>query len=149
MSVKTRRLEFVDSNILVYAHDRSPAVRRRSERARALLERLWEERTGCLSVQVLQEFYVITTRKIAAPLPPDEARGVLEDFSAWQVHSPTARDVLDAIRIHREHRISFCDAMIIGSAAALRCTIVWTEDLSAGRCFGDILISNPFTDQVD
>lgn len=51
------QLQFVDTNILIYAHDRSAGAK--YIRARQLLSELWQTRSGCLSIQVLQEFYVI------------------------------------------------------------------------------------------
>jgi len=64
--------QFVDTNILVYAHDDSAGAKR--DRARALVEQLWESRDGCLSVQVLQEFFVSVTRKIAKRLDAETAK---------------------------------------------------------------------------
>ena len=76
---------FVDSNILIYAHDADAAERQR--RAAELLGELWESGTGVLSTQVLQEFYVNVTRKIKRPLPLAIAREVVRDYSHW-VESP-------------------------------------------------------------
>src|SRR5689334_14835446 len=54
--------EFVDANVLVYAFD--PSAKSRQIAAAELLERLWRDGCGCLSVQVLQEFFVTITRKV-------------------------------------------------------------------------------------
>jgi predicted nucleic acid-binding protein len=89
---------FVDTNILVYAHDDSAADKR--DQARALVEQLWESRDGCLSVQVLQEFFVTVTRKIAKPLSPAMAKEIIADLARWYVHTPAPDDVLAAISIH-------------------------------------------------
>ena len=70
---------FVDTSILVYAHDESAAAKR--DQARTLLEQLWESREGCLSVQVLQEFFVTITRKIARPLGTGTVKEIVADFS--------------------------------------------------------------------
>ena len=78
MSAETL-LEFVDTNILVYAHDRSAG--KKHEAARELVKRLWETRQGCLSVQVLQEFYVTVTRKVAQPIKPEEAAELIRDLN--------------------------------------------------------------------
>jgi predicted nucleic acid-binding protein len=66
---------FVDTNILLYAHDDSAGTKR--DQARALIEQLWESRDGCLSAQVLQEFFVNVTRKIAKPLSAETASAVI------------------------------------------------------------------------
>ncbi|MEJ7871184.1 MAG: hypothetical protein WKF67_02910, partial [Rubrobacteraceae bacterium] len=92
MSVEAGSRErcFVDSNLFVYAHDASAGSRR--EVARDPVAGLWGERTGCLSVQVLQELFVNLTRKVPKPLPA-RAAALVEDLSAWTVHSPGPRDV--------------------------------------------------------
>src|SRR6202451_2782206 len=88
---------FVDTNVLVYAHDDSAGGKR--DQARALVEQLWTARDGCLSVQVLQEFFVTVTRKIAKPLSAEAAKEIVADYSRWYVHVPAADDVLAAISI--------------------------------------------------
>src|SRR5262245_61741161 len=100
--------EFVDTNILIYALDRSAGEKR--ETAVALVERLWSERTGCVSLQVLQEFYVTATKRLS--LPAGEALTQVERLAKWNVHRPSVDDVLLAIQLHRAKKISFWDAMI-------------------------------------
>ncbi len=78
--------QFVDTNVLIYAHDTSAGAKR--DRAVWLLEELWESRSGCLSVQVFQEFYVNITRKVAHPLESSAAAQILADLSVWRVHAP-------------------------------------------------------------
>jgi predicted nucleic acid-binding protein len=113
MNVEPQR-EFVDANILVYAFDSSAARKQRA--AQQLLERLWESSTGCLSVQVLQEFFVTVTKKVAKPLPAEEATARVREFAVWRVFAPTADDVLDAIALHAQAKIGFWDAMIVLAA---------------------------------
>lgn len=134
--------QFVDTNILVYAHDRSADDKQ--VRARNLLQELWHHRTGCLSVQVLQEFYVTVTQKVAKPLLPDAAARIVADLSLWEVHRPGADDVLDGIQIQQRHQLSFWDAMILVSARQLGCRTLWSEDLSAGQEYGSITVRSPF-----
>jgi|SRR5579875_1320751 predicted nucleic acid-binding protein len=133
---------FVDSNVLVYAHDATAGDKR--DRAHALLAELWESREGCLSVQVLQEFFVTVTRKIPKPLDTDSAAQAIADFSRWRVHSPDASDVLGAIDIHRRQKISFWDGMIVRSAARLGCAKLYSEDLSPGQDYEGVEVRNPF-----
>ena len=136
------RPQFVDTNILIYAHDRSAGTKH--ERARALLTELWESGDGCLSIQVLQEFYVNITRKVARPLPPDTARQIIADLGHWTVHSPTVDDVLNAIALQERHGLSFWDAMIVASAIQLGCLVLWSEDLNDGQEYDGARIVNPF-----
>jgi predicted nucleic acid-binding protein len=135
--------QFVDTNVLVYAHDRSAGAKH--TRARALLAELWDSQAGCLSIQVLQEFYVNITRKVARPLDPMEARQIVADLGHWRVHLPTVTDVLDAITLQQRHGLSFWDAMIVTSAIRLGCAIVWSEDLNAGQDYAGARVVNPFT----
>lgn len=138
-----RRLEFVDTNVLVYGHDRSAADK--VDRARRLIDRLWEDGTGALSIQVLQEFFVVVTRKLARPVDPDAAQSAIEDLGRWKVHSPVVADVLVATGISRRHRISFWDAMIVRSAQQLGCSTLWSEDLTEKRRYEGVQVRNPFT----
>ncbi len=133
---------FVDTNVLVYAHDNSAGAKR--DQARALVENLWESRDGCLSVQVLQEFFVSVTRKIAKPLDAETAQEIIADLSRWHVHVPAADDVLGAIGIHQRTGISFWDAMIVRSAAEMGCAVLYSEDLNAGQEYSGVLAENPF-----
>lgn len=135
-------LEFVDTNVLVYAHDRSAG--RKHEIAKELVKRLWESRQGCLSVQVLQEFYVTVTRKVAQPIQPEEAAVLIRDLSYWRIHTPMAQDVLSAIDLQTYYRISFWDAMVIHSALCLGCGVIWSEDLSDGQMYHQVTVKNPF-----
>jgi len=112
--------------------------------AGALLQALWQSRRGCLSVQVLQEFYVTVTQKVAAPYNAAEAAGIIEDMSAWRVHSPAAADVLSAIEIQTRRQLLFWHAMIVQSANPLGCKVLWTEGLSHGQMINQTTIQNPF-----
>lgn len=134
--------EFVDSNVLVYSLDTSAVAKR--DRAIALLAQLREEGRGAVSVQVLQEFYVISQRKLSPPLSPTVARKVVAGMATWLIHSPGPADVLAAIDLHRRHRLSYWDAMILHSAARLGCSLVWSEDLNPDQRIGGVVIRNPF-----
>jgi predicted nucleic acid-binding protein len=135
--------EFVDANILVYAFDASAGLKR--ERARGLLERLWESGTGCLSIQVLQEFFVIATRQVAVPLTIDEAVERIRELSAWRIFTPTADDMLTAIDVHAKSQVGFWDAMVVVAARELGCAVLWTEDLNDGQLIRGVRVQNPFS----
>jgi predicted nucleic acid-binding protein len=134
--------QFVDTNVLVYAYDKSDEEKRL--RAADLITTLWEYRLGCLSIQTLQEFYVTMTRKIREPLSSAAAEEILVDLSSWQIHRPTVTDMQAAIALQRNYQISFWDAMILQSAHALKCTVVWSEDLGDGQIYGGVRVRNPF-----
>jgi predicted nucleic acid-binding protein len=135
-------LEFLDANILVYALDSSAGTKHIA--AAKLVERLWESGGGCLSVQVLQEFYVTVTRKIPEPLDMDEALDRVRDLKAWKVFAPKADDVISAITLHKQSRLNFWDAMVVQAAAELHCDVLWTEDLNDGQVVRGVEVRNPF-----
>lgn len=138
--------EFVDADILVYAFDSSAG--RKQQAAQALLEKLWQSNAGCLSVQVLQEFFVTVTKKVAKPLPPVEATARVREFAAWRVFAPKADDVLNAIGLHTQAKIAFWDAMVVLAAAESGCDVLWTEDLTDGQRLRGVRIRNPFTNDA-
>lgn len=132
--------EFVDTNIFVYAHDRSAQAK--YESSVALLTRLFEDGNGALSVQVLSEFYAAATKKLG--MPSEEAESVIRDLGAWNLHRPGQADLLRAAQLHREFKTSWWDALIIHSATELGCSVLWSEDLAHGRKYGSVTVRNPF-----
>jgi predicted nucleic acid-binding protein len=136
-------MEFVNTNILLYAYDTTAG--QRHEMASALVDRLWRERRGAISVQVLQEFYVNATRKIAKTIDPNVAVERLKSLARWRVHSPLPDDVIAASIWSTRHQLSFWDAMIVRSAAELRCDTLWTENLNDGQVIEGVRLSDPFS----
>lgn len=136
-----RGWRFVDTNLFIYAHDLTAGQKR--ERARTLISSLWESREGCVSVQVLQELFVNLTRKVPKPLSSREAANLISDISRWRIHAPQPADVLSAIELHSQVDVSFRDAMILTSARALGCNILYSEDLDPGQTYGGVLVLDP------
>jgi predicted nucleic acid-binding protein len=134
--------QFVDTNVLVYAHDVTAGAK--MARASKLIGDLWESGEGCLSLQVLQEFFVNITRKVARPLPRSVAAEIIEKLGTWTTHSPTTKDLLAAIEIHGRRKISLWDALVVRSASRLGCKVLWTEDLKDAESYDGIRIRNPF-----
>jgi predicted nucleic acid-binding protein len=137
-----RNLQFVDTSVLIYAHDVSAGSKHRQ--ARELIDALWRSGEGCLSIQVLQEFYVSLTQKLPKRLSPGRVAEIVADLATWRVHSPSAESVMDAIRLQQVHRISFWDAMLVASALDLGCQILWSEDLSLAQTLGTVTVRSPF-----
>jgi predicted nucleic acid-binding protein len=133
---------FVDTNVLVYAHDVDD--RSKHDRARSALSELWNDGTGVLSPQVLQEFYVTVTRKIAKPLATDAARLIVSTYAIWCVDVGSA-DVAAAFRIEDEAKIGSWDALIVASAVKAGAKRLLSEDLNAGQTIAGVVIENPFT----
>jgi predicted nucleic acid-binding protein len=136
-------LQFVDTNLLVYAHDASAGEKHGL--AKEIIRDLWESEMGCLSVQVLQKFYVVATQKVPEPLEADTAAAIIRDLSHWKIHVPDAADVLGAIDLQQRTGISFWDAMILWSALQLDCEIVLSEDLNPNQAYDGIDVINPFS----
>jgi predicted nucleic acid-binding protein len=134
--------QFIDTNVLLYAHDVTAGAKH--DRARALLAQLWDSRDGCLSVQVLQEFFVNITRKVPQPLNAGAAKEIIADMSRWYVHAPAADDVIAAIGLHQSTGISLWDAMIVRSAAELGCGVIYSDDLNHGQLYAGVRVENPF-----
>jgi len=137
MNAKT----FVDTNILIYAHDIDAETKHAT--AKTVLLDLWSQRSGALSTQVLQEFYVNVTRKIATPLSKSSARAVVESYTAWCIDT-TAAEISAAFRIEDEAGISFWDALIVAAARKAGAARILSEDLNAGQTISGVRIENPF-----
>ena len=113
------------------------------ERATAKLRELWDSGTGRLSVQVLQEFYVNATQKLATPVARSTAREVIRTYGVWVRHATTAETVTRATEISDLARISFWDALIVAAAEEVAADELLSEDLSDGEELAGIRIVNP------
>jgi predicted nucleic acid-binding protein len=133
---------FVDSDVLIYAHDLDAGAKQRLAAAR--LAEIWEHGTGCLSTQMLQEFCVNLTQKIPASLSKGTAREVVRNYAAW-VHVPlTPATVVRASEISEVWQLSFWDGMIVAAAEQEEAEILLTEDLSAGQHIAGVQVLDPF-----
>jgi predicted nucleic acid-binding protein len=131
---------FVDTNVLVYADDRSAGVKR--DRARELIRHAFRDGRARLSTQVLTEYFAVATRKLG--LSPATARRRVQLYSALSVLRPSVDDLLAAIDLHRLHELSIWHAMIVRSARASGCRVLYTEDLQHGRSFDGVQVIDPF-----
>ena len=132
---------FVDTNILMYAHDTSAGAKH--ERAKALLEELWRDRTGVVSTQVLQELSVNLRRKAGRPLDVNATREIVADYLKWQVVVNGGESILDALELEARYQISFWDALVVQAAQASGAEVLYSEDLSDGQAYGSVRVINP------
>jgi len=132
---------FVDSNILLYAHDTSTGVKHGL--AKALLEKLWQSGTGVVSTQILQEVCVNLRKKARNPLTIDEVRRVVQDYFAWEVVTNTRETILQALDIELRYKVSFWDAMVVQAAENAGCSILYSEDFNDQQHFGLVRVINP------
>lgn len=135
---------FVDTNVLVYAHDRSDA--RKQAVAQGILERLWADRTGSLSTQVLQELYVVVTNAQKTAMSPADARGLVESYAAWPVVVIEPTLILAASHLAESRQLSFWDALVIEAARVAGADRLLTEDLQDGQMFDPVRVENPFAE---
>lgn len=135
-------LTFVDTNVLASAHDRSETARQSV--ARALVEGLWRDRAGVLSTQVLQELYVVATRKLDPPMPRAAARELVVLYATWPVVQVDVPVVLAASELEERHTLSFWDALMVEAARRAGAIRLVTEDLQAGRSIRGVTVENPF-----
>ena len=142
MNVDPDALYFLDTNILVCAFDRSAGGKH--TQAAQWVEACWQNENGCLSIQVLQQFYVTVTRKIVTPLDHQTARQIVADLSQWRLHAPEASDLLQAIDFQQSYQLAFWDAQAIQSAASLGCKLLLSKDLNHGQRYRDVQVINPF-----
>ena len=132
---------FVDTNILVYAHDRAAGVKH--ERAQSLIEKLWNSGAGVLSTQVLQELCINLRLKSKHPLSIEETRRLIQDYASWTIVTNTAESVVQALDIEFRYKISFWDALIIQAAWSSGVAVLYSEDLAVGQTYGSVRVVNP------
>ncbi|MBK6674814.1 MAG: PIN domain-containing protein [Proteobacteria bacterium] len=137
---------FVDANVFVYACD--PVAPLKQQVALALLGRLWREQSGRTSVEALNEFYVVATRKLPKPLDSERAWREVDELLQWNPQ-PTDSGLITAARqIEIRHRLSWWDAQIVAAAKAQHCATLYTEDLQHGAIIDGVRVCNPFIAQV-
>ena len=136
---------FVDTNILMYAHDKAAGAKH--ERAKALVEELWRGRTGVVSTQVLQELSVNLRKKVRQPVDAKATRDIVVDYLTWQVIVNGGEAILDALDIEKRYEISFWDALIVQAAQSSGAEVLYSEDLADGQRYASIHVLNPFVDR--
>lgn len=140
--MKPPRPVFFDTNVLVYLFARDAPEKQ--HRAEELFVAAAEEGTATLSVQVLQEFYVTATRKLAEPLVPETARLAVTEFAAQTVVQTAPDLVLRAADLAQSDGLSLWDALIVEAARAGGCETLYTEELQHGRRYGVVRVVDPF-----
>ena len=133
---------FTDTNVLVYLFDAdSPG---KQARAQELLHDEWDRLV--VSVQVLGEFYVTVTRKLARPLAAGAAAQAVDAFCRLRVEAIHPAMVRSAVSRSRSTRLSYWDALIVESALSAGAGVLFTEDLQHGQEIDGLRIVNPFHD---
>ena len=133
---------FVDTNVLVYARDLSEPEKQ--PLAAAWMKRLWEERSGRLSAQVLGEFYVTVTRKLRPGMKDDEARAEVRSLMRWKPAAINEALFETAWRSSDRFRITWWDALIVAAAKVQGCRSLLSEDFQDGQDLDGLVVVNPF-----
>jgi predicted nucleic acid-binding protein len=131
---------FVDTNVLVYAQDAGAPKKQR--KSREIITQLAASADGVISTQVMQEFYVASTRKLG--VPPLAAKGVLKTFAVFETVQVSAALIQDAIDCSILNQVSFWDSLILTAAASAGCSTVLSEDLNPGEVILGVKVQNPF-----
>lgn len=132
---------FVDTNILMYAHDKAAGAKH--ERAKALVEELWRNRAGVVSTQVLQELSVNLRKKAGRPLDAKATREIITDYLTWHVVVNGGGSILEALDLEARFQISFWDALVVQAAHTSGADVLYSEDLSDGQTYGAVRVINP------
>jgi len=133
---------FLDTNILVYAHD-ADAGEKNAAAAQTVAD-LWESRNGILSTQVLQEFYITLTRKVASPVTGNVARRLIRNYLTWDLVLNDGAIILHAGEIADNYHLSFWDGLIVAAAHSKNAATILTEDMNHGQVVEGMRIENPF-----
>ena len=140
-------MPFVDTNILVYARDKSDPGK--LARAEEILDVLWRSRTGRLSAQVLQEYYVTVTRKLKPGLSRAEARQDVRDLLEWNPRPVGAGILESAWEIEDRWKLSWWDSLVAASALDCGTTVLLSEDMQDGLVIHSLQILDPFSKKFD
>jgi predicted nucleic acid-binding protein len=132
---------FVDTNILMYAHDASAGAKH--ERAKALLEALWRDPTGVVSTQVLQDLSVNLRKKAGRPIDVKATREIVADYLTWQVVVNSGESILEALDLEARFQLSFGDALVVHAAQTSGAEVLYSADLSDGQIYGSVRVVNP------
>ena len=133
---------FVDTNVLVYCRDASEP--KKQAQTSAWMAALWEQRTGRLSFQVLQEYYVTVTAKLSPGLSRELARREVRMLLAWRPLVVDERLLEGAWLLQDRHKLSWWDALIVAAAKSAGCRYLLSEDFQEGYDWGDMTVVNPF-----
>jgi predicted nucleic acid-binding protein len=134
---------FVDTNVFIYARDGRDPVKH--ERAKDWVARLWQERAGRTSMQVLSEYYFNATRKLVPRISQEDAWDDTQTLLGWRPLPVDATLFPRAREVEQRWRLSWWDSMVVAAAQLQGCAILLTEDLQDGAVYGGVTVRSPFT----
>ena len=137
---------FVDANILLYSEDSADPSKQIT--ALAWLEVLWQRRIGCLSTQVLNEFYVNAVRKIRPPMPAGDARAEVRRYAQWQPWTIDQATVESAWAVESRYGLHYWDCLVVAAAQHLGCRYLLSEDMGHEQYYYAEQVINPFKSSI-
>jgi len=135
---------FIDTNILVYAHDYTS--KEKQEISQKIIIELWENNSGVVSTQVLQEFYFVLIQKVRKPLTPAKAKGLIQNYISWDVWVNNEESILQTIDLQQKYKLSFWDSLMVNAAVRSNSKKIITEDLNSGQIIEGVVIESPFSE---
>ena len=132
---------FLDTNVLVYTLDQHDPVKQQA--CRAILRQLQGRDRAVISTQVMQEFFVVATRKLG--IDPLQAKSILKSLENLEVVTVSPTLIYEAIDCSLLNQISFWDALVVVSAESARCALILSEDLNDGQVIKGVEVRNPFS----
>ena len=146
MSVESVKV-FVDTNVLVYARDTSES--NKQIKAKQWIAHLWKTRSGRLSYQSFNEYYVVTTQRLKPGLAKEDARADLNALEAWKPLIVDKQVIDNAWKIQDRFQFSWWDSLILSAAQIQACDYLLSEDLQHNQVIGCVKVINPFLTEVD
>ncbi len=138
---------FVDANILIYSEDGADPPKQKM--AITWLTALWQRGVGRLSTQVLNEFYVIATRKIKPPMPAGDARAEVRRYELWQPWQIDHATVESAWAVESRYGLHYWDSLVVAAAQHLGCRYLLSEDMGHEQHYGGVQVINPFKASIE
>jgi predicted nucleic acid-binding protein len=137
---------FVDANILLYSEDGADPAKQAG--ALAWLQVLWQRRIGCVSTQVLNEFYVNATRKIKPPMPSGDARAEVRRYALWQPWTIDQATLESAWAVEGRYGLHYWDCLVVAAAQHLGCRYLLSEDMGHEQYYDSVQVINPFESSI-
>jgi predicted nucleic acid-binding protein len=138
---------FVDANILIYSEDGADTAKQQA--ALAWVTVLWQRGMGRISTQVLNEFYLLATRKINPPMPAGDARAEVRRYELWQPWQTDHATVESAWAVESRYGLHYRDSLVVAAAQHLGCRYLLSEDLAHEQHYGGVQVINPFKTGIE
>jgi len=138
---------FVDANILIYSEDGADPAKQQA--ALAWLAVLWQRGMGRISTQVLNEFYLLATRKINPPMPAGDGRAEVRRYELWQPWQTDHATVESAWAVESRYGLHYRDSLVVAAAQHLGCRYLLSEDLAHEQHYGGVQVINPFKTGIE